>query len=90
MFSTGSRYSSAGIYTVLLRDGTPVTVTRIPLPRQAPVLGFHRRQDTERLDLLAHHYLRDATAAWRLGWANGALVLDALAAHDLVSIPRAD
>ena len=88
MFSNGSRYLSTGTYTVTLVDGTSVAVTRIPLPRQRPALGFHRRLDTERLDLLAFHYLKDATTAWTLGWTNGAVVLDALAAHELVAIPR--
>jgi len=88
VFQNGSRYEKAGTYTVTLRDGTPVTVTRIPLPRQRPVLGWHKRTDDERLDLLAFHYLGDATAAWALGWCNDAMVLDALAAHELVAIPR--
>jgi hypothetical protein len=87
MFADGSRYESAGTYTVFLPDGTPVAVTRIPLPAARLVLGAHRRQDSERLDLLAYHYLGDATAAWSLGWANDAMSLDALAAHQLVAIP---
>jgi hypothetical protein len=88
MFAEGSRYAKAGTYTVTLPDGTPVTVTRIPLPVEGAALGWHRRTDAERLDLLAYHYLGDATAAWLLGWTNGAVSLDALAAHELVAIPR--
>jgi hypothetical protein len=90
MFANGSRYAKAGTYTVTLPDGTPIAVTRIPLPVERPALGWHRRTDAERLELLAFHYLRDATAAWALGWANGAMSLDALAAHELVAIPRPD
>jgi hypothetical protein len=88
VFAQNSRYAAAGTYTVTLPDGRAVTVTRIPLPQQSPVLGWHRRTEAERLDLIAYQHLRDATRAWTLGWTNGAVVLDALAAHDLVAIPR--
>lgn len=87
MFDPHSRYASAGTYQVTTVDGTPVTVTRIPLPEPRPIRGFHRRKDAERLDLLAFHYLNDATAAWQLGWANGAMTLDALATHERIAIP---
>lgn len=88
MFDSSSRYANAGTYTVTLPDGTPVTVTRTPLPRPEPVLGWHRRDDGERLDVVAYRQLGDATAAWRLGWTNDAMVLAALAAHELIAIPR--
>jgi hypothetical protein len=88
MFDANSRYANAGTYVVTLRDGTPVRVTRIPLPDRYPVLGWHRRTDGERLDLIAFKHLDDATAAWRLGWTNDAMVLDALARHELIAIPR--
>lgn len=87
MFAPGSRYQNAGTYTVTLPDGTEVTVTKLPLPQRAPLAGWHRRAQSERLDLIAYSYLGDATAAWQLGWANGAVVLDALAAHELIGIP---
>jgi hypothetical protein len=88
MFFPGSRYSDAGVYQVMRADGTALRATHIPLPSSLPVLGWHRRNDTERLDLLAHHYLHDATATWRLGWANDAMSLDALATHQTIAIPR--
>jgi hypothetical protein len=80
MFGPGSRYENAGTYTVFLPDGTPVTVTRIPLPAGRPLQGWAKRTDSERLDLLAYHYLGDATA--------DAVSLDALASHELIPIPR--
>jgi hypothetical protein len=89
VFAQNSRYATAGTYTVTLPDGRVATVTRIPLPQQPPTLGWHRRAEAERLDLIAYQYLRDATRAWTLGWSNGAVVLDALAAHELIAIPRA-
>lgn len=88
MFEANSRYAKAGTYVVSLPDGASVAVTRIPLPRNLPVLGWHRRDDDERLDVVAFKHLRDATATWQLGWANDAVVLDALALHELIAIPR--
>lgn len=88
MFDSSSRYAKTGTYVVTLPDGTPVTVTRIPLPQSRPVLGWYRGEDSERLDLIAFQHLRDATGAWRLGWTNDAMVLDVLARHELIAIPR--
>lgn len=88
MFHSGSRYAGAGTYQVTRPDGTAVTVARLPVPANMPLLGWHRRTEGERLDLLAAHYLGDPTAAWALGVANGAMVLDALAVRELVAVPR--
>jgi hypothetical protein len=87
MFFPGSRYLSSGTYTVTRTDGTTVSVTTIPLPIQAPLLGYHRRVEGHRLDLIAWRYLADATAFWQLCDANNAMVPDALAARDLIGIP---
>ena len=87
MFFPGSRYYNAGTYTVALPDGKTASVTRLPLPLSNSVIGYHRRQVGQRLDLIASHYLADPTTVWRLCDANNAVVPDALAAHDLVGIP---
>jgi hypothetical protein len=87
MFDPGSRYEKMATDTVTLPDGRTVTAVRLPLPRVAPLLGYHRRLQGQRLDHIAARYLRDATAFWRLCDANGAMVPDALAAHDLIAIP---
>ena len=87
MFSPSSRYASAGTYQVTFADGTVVTATCIPLPAVRAVLGWHRRADGERLDLIAYRYLADATRSWQLCEANNAISPDALAAHGLVAIP---
>lgn len=87
MFFPGSRYEKAGTTTVTSADGTQVTSTKLPLPLQNPVRGFHRRLEGQRLDLIANHYLNDSTTFWRLCDANNALVPDALAVHDLIGIP---
>ncbi|WP_428338573.1 hypothetical protein [Mycobacterium sp.] len=87
MFFGGSRYSGAGTYEVTCADGTVVTVTRIPLPSARNAVGWHRRGEGERLDLIAYQYLRDATGFWVLCDTNDAVVPDALAAHALIAIP---
>lgn len=87
MFYTGSRYQNTGSYTITRADGTVVSVARLPLPLAKPVIGYHRRQLAQRLDLIAYRYLSDATAFWQLCDANNTMVPDALAAHDLVGIP---
>lgn len=87
MFFKGSRYEKTGTYTVTKADRTQVQVTVLPLPLNHPLRGFHRRHEGQRLDLIASHYLADATTFWRLCDANNAVVPDALAAHDLIGIP---
>ena len=89
MFLPGSRYAGAGTEEVTGPDGRVVTVTRIPLPVADPVLGWHRRADGERLDLIAYRYLRDPAGFWRLCAANDVLMPDALAGRELVAIPPA-
>jgi hypothetical protein len=87
MFFPGSRYQNQATYTSLLPNGTAVSVVKLPLPSTAPLIGFHRKLQSERLDLVANHYLGDATAAWRLCDANNAIVPDALAIHPLIGVP---
>ena len=87
MFFAGSRYTNVGTVTLTKTDGTTVAVTKLPLPAQNQLLGFHQRLDGQRLDLIASRYLKDATAFWRLCDANNAMVPDALAAHNLIGIP---
>jgi hypothetical protein len=87
MFFPGSRYEKAGTYQVTRPDGTAITLTKIPLLSSQPLLGFHRRLDGQRLDLIANRYLKDPTVFWQLCDANNVMVPDALAARDLVGIP---
>ena len=87
MFFAGSRYASAGTYSVAGPGGGPVVVTRIPLPAPKLLLGYARRAQGQRLDLLAYQFLRDPTATWTLCDANNAMSPDALAVRDLAGIP---
>jgi hypothetical protein len=68
-------------------DGATVVVAKLPLRLTDPLLGYHRRQRSERLDLLAYHFLSDATTFWRLCDVNNSMVPDALGSADLVGIP---
>lgn len=87
MFFPGSRYEKVGNYQVTRPDGAIITVKKIHLPSSKPLLGYHRRLQGQRLDLIANNYLKDPTAFWQLCDANNAMVPDALAAHDLIGIP---
>jgi hypothetical protein len=87
VFFPGSRYTNLSTYQVVKSDGTIVTVTRLPLPAQPPILGLHPRQNGQRLDLIAYHFLNDATTFWRLCDANNSMMPDALGVHSLIAIP---
>lgn len=87
MFFPGSRYYNLTTYQVEKSDGTSVTVTQLPLPLNSPLLGAYPRQNGQRLDLIASHFLNDATAFWQLCDANDSMVPDALAVQNLISIP---
>lgn len=87
MFKPTSRYASAATTTVLLPDGRFVPALRLPIRGPAPVLGMHTRANEQRLDHIAHHYLGEASAFWRLCDASDAIAPDALAARSLVPVP---
>ncbi len=87
MFTSNSRYANVGTYQVSLPDGSVVTVTRIP-PASAPnPIGWYRRGEAERLDVIAYRFVKDATQAWLLCDTNNAMSPDALGAHDLIGVP---
>lgn len=88
MFDSNSRYAAAGTYQVTLANGSIVVVTRVPRPPARRSIGFYRRREDERLDVIAHQFLQDATRGWALCDANDAVVPDALAAHNLIQIPE--
>jgi hypothetical protein len=89
MFLPNSRYANAGTYTVRTPGGVTVTATRLPIRPESDVRGFHPRSESQRPDLIAAHYLGDATAFWRLCDAGRSIAPDALAARDLIAIPKA-
>jgi hypothetical protein len=87
VFFAGSRYANLPTYQVVTSDGTMVTVTRLPLPGKPPTLGLHPRPNGQRLDLIAYHFLKDATTFWKLCDANNSMMPDALSVHSLIAIP---
>jgi hypothetical protein len=87
MFFPGSRYAALTPYSVTRADGSVVQATRLPTPGLPAVLGYYRRSTGDRLDQIAARFLADATMFWRVCDANGAVVPDALAVHDLVGVP---
>jgi hypothetical protein len=87
MFFPGSRYVSLGTYSVAVAGGGAVLVTKLPTPGLQAVLGYYRRNASDRLDQIAARFLSDPTAFWRLCDANGAIVPDALNARSLVGVP---
>jgi hypothetical protein len=88
MFQPSSRYATAGTYAARTTSGQAVIATRLPIRTQPAIRGFHARNDTQRLDLLAAHYLGDATASWRLCDAGDAICPDALAVRARIAIPE--
>ena len=90
MFAPGSRYERTGTYRVTGPDGREVVVAKPhqPPPRERiALLGFHPRQQHQRLDVIADHYLGDPTAFWQLCDANATAIPDALAGRDRIGIP---
>ena len=87
-FSPKSRYVlHASTEKATDRKGREVVaLTPAEVPVQV-VLGEHLKKDHQRLDHLAHHYLKDATSFWRIAEANGALLPDALAEATRLIIP---
>lgn len=90
MFRPTSRYADAPTYTARTASGATVTAVRLPLRARPTIRGFHTRLDTQRPDLIAAHYLGDATAFWRLCDAGDAIAPDALAARARIAIPGDD
>ena len=88
MFFPGSRYEKSRIAQIVADDGSIVSAVAAPRPRQSNAEQVHRVMQGQRLDHIAAHYLKDATAFWRLCDAANAIAPDALAAHASVPIPR--
>jgi len=88
MFTPNSRYWRLPTYSVALPGGRSAQVTELPVPASTPLLGFHRRIEGERLDLIAARYLQDPTWFWKLCDAANVVVPSSLPARDLIPIPR--
>ncbi|MGV9809024.1 hypothetical protein [Micromonospora chersina] len=92
------RYDSVPVAGTTVPDGAGGLrevryLRRRPLPdlRDVRAAATHRVTAGDRLDLISHRYLGDATAWWRIADANGALDPEALTGPDaegeLIVIP---
>lgn len=75
-FPPTSRYHGIPLAAIEQADGSAVLYVRrrfIPPPESFALLQEHRVSESERLDLIAAHYLGDAEQAWRICDANGVL-----------------
>jgi hypothetical protein len=92
------RYDSVPVAGATVPDGAGGLrevryLRRRPLPdlRDVRAAAIHRVGAGDRLDLVSHRYLGDATAWWRIADANGALDPEALTGPDaegeLIVIP---
>jgi hypothetical protein len=88
VFSSNSRYYGLPTYTVTLTDGTQAIAVVSHMPSPLKLAGYHRRIVGDRLDLFAARFLKDPTFFWKICDSNNAPAPDALAAADLVGIPR--
>ena len=89
VFDRNSRYVlHASVVTATSRDGRAVSALTPAAPAAETERGRHRKKDHERLDHLANYYLRDPFGCWRIAEINGALLPDALAERDMLSIPK--
>jgi hypothetical protein len=88
MFAPNSRYHGLATYTITAPDGSTIVCTRLPQPNPLTLAGYHRRILGDRLDLLAARYAKDPTFFWRLCNSNTSFAPDALAARDLIGIPK--
>ena len=88
MFSDRSRYRTVLTAQAVLRDGRTVTCVRCPARPVPPPLGYHKRNEEQRLDHLANVYLKDPARFWLLCDANECPSPHALGARNLIAIPR--
>ena len=87
MFDKASRYYQQETYTLIDHRGREVTVV---VPHEAPrlvLLGTHLRLQGQRLDHLAHKYLRNPTLFWRICELNDVMLPEALSEADEIEIP---
>ena len=87
MFTPNSRYYNTPQYQFQTAGGRQVSVVQFPVRKPPALLGYHRREEGQRLDLIAAYYLKDPTAFWRICDANAATSPHALEKHALIGIP---
>ncbi|MEI4234145.1 hypothetical protein [Roseovarius sp. D22-M7] len=88
IFDSKSRYARFSTRTGAIdAQGRPVACVTPAKTSVKPELGLHRRNDFQRLDHLAAHYLNDPAGYWELLDANDALTTEAVARAEFIRIP---
>jgi hypothetical protein len=87
MFDDASRYSQQETYIILDHRGREVTVVVPPDAPKLNLLGIHKRVQGQRLDHLAHKYLRNPTLFWRICELNNVMLAESLSEADEIDIP---
>ena len=88
MYEKPSRYYGLETYEGTDHRGRTVPVVPVPEPPSQSELGVHLRTQGQRLDHLAHRYLKDPTAFWRICHLNGVMLPEALSEAREIKIPR--
>ena len=87
-FDRKSRYARhASLIEVVDRRGRKVQALTSANPPPEAELGEHILQQGQRLDHLAHFYLKDPNGFWRIAEHNGAVLPDATLQQTTVKIP---
>lgn len=88
MFDPKSRYRDLKRYEVVDRRGRVVVVVPVPPEPAEGLLGYHVMKQGQRLDHLAHRYLRNPAGFWRICELNEAMLPEALSEVLEIAIPR--
>ncbi|MCA9625663.1 MAG: hypothetical protein KC731_41860 [Myxococcales bacterium] len=84
------RYQHAPLRQEVDAQGRVIAIRGPRVPRRVAVATHHHLRDGERPDHMAHAYLGDSTAWWRLVDANEVMTVEQLTASRSVAIPGKD
>ena len=88
MFNSKSRYNRSAQYQVRDRRGRIVTVVSVPDAPEQTIIGYHQRISGQRVDHLAAKYTLDEAGFWRIGEANGVMLIESLSEQNEIAIPN--
>ncbi len=89
VFDPKSRYVKPplDVYSATDLRGRHVNVLPMVEPPHEVIMGEYINKEGQRLDHLANSFLNDPNGYWRIAEANGAMLPDALAEVDRLSVP---
>lgn len=91
MIHKNSRYATTGTHVSEDASGEPVETLELRTPPRPTTAFFHTPNEAERLDHLAHRFLRDPHGFWRICDASDELdPFDVLVPGRPVRIPTLD